>query len=140
MQKLEHIKLSFETWCKENGIGVFYSDDSSSLPSIIYSDNNDEELIEFRKIILKALPPFVIIICKDVEFEKGIYESNPEWVEENDESYESHLALLDEHLNSIASLEIGFIHAGVLLSAFCYAEWHDDFEKNYRSCFEICSR
>jgi hypothetical protein len=129
MQKLEDIKISFETWCKQNHISVFYSDDSSSLPSIIYSDIKDRDLAEFKNIILKTKPPFIIIVGKDIKVEQGFYELYSDWVKENDKDYEKHLSLLEENVDSIVSLEIGFIHGGVFLYALESAEWHDDFDE-----------
>jgi hypothetical protein len=32
MNELEKIKTESETWAKENAIGIFFSDDSRSLP------------------------------------------------------------------------------------------------------------
>jgi len=128
-KRLEDIQINFEAWCKENNINIFYTDDNSSLPSIIYSDRNDESLLDFKKIILKKSPPFILIIGKDVLLEKNFYESHSDWVEENDENYESHLSLLEVNANNLVSLEIGFVHEGVFFYIYESAEWIDDFEE-----------
>jgi hypothetical protein len=135
--KLETIKIDFEDWARNHNLSVFYSDDSSSLPSIIYSDHNDPSLSEFKKLIIQTSPRLIIVIAKDMNFEKGCYESYTDWLKENDDNYEEHLSLLERHSHNIVALEIGFIYEGIYLFSLQSAEWHDDFEDIKKILLEI---